>query len=67
MMAIKPSKRPKAGEILKMDFIKKRIEVYLKENQFDDLLSKTIIKQYQEKYAFQNVLKVKIIVLNAIH
>ena len=54
MMEIKPSKRPKAGEILNMDFIKKRIEVYLKENQFDDILSKTIIKQYQEKYAFQN-------------
>ena len=54
MMEIKPSKRPKAGEILNMGFIKKRIEVYLKENQFDDILSKTIIKQYQEKYAFHN-------------
>ena len=51
MMEIKPNKRPKAGEILNMDFIKKRIEVYLKENQFDDMLSKTIIKQYQDKYA----------------
>ena len=54
MMETKPSKRPKAGEILNMDFIKKRIEVYLKENQFDDMLSKTIINQYQEKYAFHN-------------
>ena len=52
MMNIKPSKRPKANDILNMDFIKKRIQVYLKENQFDDILSKTIIKNYQVNYGF---------------
>ena len=52
MMDNKPKKRPKANDILNMDFIKKRIQVYLKENQFDDILSKTIIKNYQVNYGF---------------
>ena len=52
MMDNKPTHRPKADEILKMDFIRKRIEVYLKENLFDNILSKTIIQQYQNNYAF---------------
>ena len=54
MMDIKPHKRPKPDEILNMDFIKKRIEIYLKENQYDNLLSKTIIKNYQENYGINN-------------
>ena len=54
MMDIKPHKRPKPDQILNMDFIKKRIEIYLKENQYDNLLSKTIIKNYQENYGINN-------------
>ena len=52
MMDSKPSHRPKPGDILNMEFIKKRIEKYLEENQFDDILSKTIIKKYQDNYGF---------------
>ena len=54
MMDSKPSHRPKPGDILNMDFIRKRIELYLKENQFDNMLSKTIIKQYQDNYIVNN-------------
>ena len=50
MMDSKPNHRPNANDILNMDFIKKRIEVYLKENQYDDVLSQTIIKRYQDNY-----------------
>jgi len=52
MMDNKPKKRPTPNDILNMDFIKKRIQVYLKENQFDDMLSKTIITNYQINYGF---------------
>ena len=54
MMDIKPSHRPKPSDILNMDFIKERIKVYLKENKFDDILSKTIIKSYQDNFNFHN-------------
>ena len=57
LMDTKPKKRPKPSEILEMEFIKKRIEVYLTENQFDDILSKTIIKKYQDNYGFNNIEK----------
>ena len=50
MLNTKPSQRPKPSDILNMDFIIKRIGEYLKENQFDDFLSKTIIKKYQDNY-----------------
>ena len=50
MMDSKPNNRPKPSDILNMDFIKNRILVYLKENKFDDILSKTIIKRYQDNY-----------------
>ena len=52
LMDSRPNHRPKPDEILNMEFIKKRIEKYLEENQFDDFLSKTIIKKYQENYGF---------------
>ena len=52
MMDYKPSKRPTSNDILNMEFIKKRIEKYLEENQFDNLLSKTIIKNYQDNFGF---------------
>ena len=52
MMDSRPNRRPKPDEILNMEFIKKRIEKYLEENQFDDLISKTIIKKYQDNYGF---------------
>ena len=54
LMDSRPIKRPRPSDILNMEFIKKRIEVYLTENQFDDILSKTIIKKYQENYGFNN-------------
>ena len=54
MMDSKPSHRPKPEDILNLDFIRKRIELYLKENQFDNILSQTIIKQYQDNYICDN-------------
>ena len=52
MMDSRPSHRPKPSDILNMEFIKKRIKKYLEENQFDDLLSKTIIQKYQDNFGF---------------
>ena len=52
MMDFKPSNRPNPSEILSMDFIQKRIKKYLEENQFNDILSKTIIKDYQDNFGF---------------
>ena len=54
MMDMKPHKRPKPEEILKMDFIINRIKTFLQENQYDNILSKTIIKKYQENYGINN-------------
>ena len=53
LMDYRPSHRPKASDILNMEFIQKRIKKYLEENQFDDLLSKTIIKKYQDNFGFK--------------
>jgi len=50
MMSTKPKARPKADEILKLEFIQERIKNYLKENEYDNVMSKTIIKRYQEHY-----------------
>ena len=50
MMSTKPKARPKADEILKLEFIQDRIKNYLKENEYDNIMSKTIIKRYQEHY-----------------
>jgi hypothetical protein len=52
MMDFKPGNRPNPGDILNMEFIKKRIKKYLEENQFNDILSKTIIKNYQDNFGF---------------
>ena len=57
MMDNKPSHRPKPNDILNMEFIKQRIEKYLEENEFDDILSKTIIKKYQDNYGFHKNIK----------
>ena len=54
MMSTKPKARPKADEILKLDFIQDRIKNYLKENEYDNVMSKTIIKRYQENYGNSN-------------
>ena len=53
MMDYRPSHRPKPNDILNMEFIRKRIKAILQENQFDDLLSKTIIKKYQDNYGYK--------------
>ena len=53
MMDNRPSYRPKPNDILNMEFIKKRIKTFLEENQFDDFLSKTIIKNYQDNFGFK--------------
>ena len=52
MMDFKPGNRPNPGDILNMEFIKNRIKKYLEENQFNDILSKTIIKNYQDNFGF---------------
>ena len=57
MMDNRPNHRPKPNDILNMEFIKKRIEKYLEENEFDDILSKTIIKKYQDNYGFHKIVK----------
>jgi len=54
MMDSDPNNRPKASDILNMEFIKNRIKIYLKENKYDDMLSKTFIKRYQESISFNN-------------
>ena len=54
MMSTKPKHRPKADDILKLEFIQDRIKNYLKENEYDNVMSKTIIKRYQEQYADSN-------------
>ena len=46
---LEPKKRPNAENILKMDFIKKRICGYLEEINFNENLSMTIIKKYKAK------------------
>ena len=48
MMSVDPNKRPKPSDILDMDFIKKRIAEYLEENKYNNLMSMTMIRQYQE-------------------
>ena len=50
MMDFRPSHRPKPNDILNMDFIQKRIKKYLEENKYDDILTKTIIKKYQDNH-----------------
>ena len=50
MMDFRPSHRPKPNDILNMDFIQKRIQKYLEENKYDDILTKTIIKKYQDNH-----------------
>ena len=50
MMDFRPNHRPKPNDILNMDFIQKRIKKYLEENKYDDILTKTIIKKYQDNH-----------------
>lgn len=54
MMSFKPKARPTADDILKLEFIQERIKNYLKENEYDNVMSKTIIKRYQDHYGNSN-------------
>ena len=54
MMSVDPQKRPKPSDILNMDFIKKRIVEYLNENKFNNIMSMTMIKQYQDNVKNDN-------------
>ena len=60
---LEPKKRPNAENILKMDFIKKRICGYLEEINFNENLSMTIIKKYKQKKENEKFNK-KIVLIN---
>ena len=50
MMTYEPSKRPSIEEILEKDIIKKRMDLYLKENEFNKDEATEAINNYIEKF-----------------
>ena len=54
MLSKRPDERPSAKDILEKTIIKTRIESYLKENNFDALVAKKTIKDYEDEIIIQN-------------
>ena len=48
-LTLKPEQRPSINEILNLPLIKDRINNFLKEVQYDQDLSKTMVKKYKDK------------------
>ena len=59
MLSVRPDARPSAKEILEKTIIKTRIESYLSENNFDALVAKKTIKEYEDEIIKQNENKKK--------
>ena len=49
MMSFDPQKRPSAGEILEKNIVSKRMELCLKENNYDNLKAENAIQNYEKK------------------